>query len=79
MEFPTNSFPWFIKHIFPQSFKKKGFVKAPHTHKWANRVEKNKRTATLSARKHLKSTMIYAFIMWTIYRMGKEIIFLGYI
>lgn len=68
---PINSFPWFIKHIFPQSFKKKGFSKAPHTHKWAKRVQDNKRTATLSARKHLKSTMIYAFVMWMIYTMNR--------
>jgi len=69
MEPPTNSFAWFIEHIFPQSFKKKGFYKAPHTFRWANRIENNKRTATLSARKHLKSTTIYAFIMWLIYKM----------
>ncbi len=65
----SNSFEWFVEHIFPQSFKLKGFSKAPHTFGWAKRVENNKRTATLSARKHLKSTMIYAFIMWMIYRM----------
>jgi hypothetical protein len=64
-----QSFPYFNKHIFPLSFKKKQFVKAPHTNKWAARVEKNKRTATLSARKHLKSTTIYSFIMWLIFRM----------
>ena len=46
-------------------------MEAPHTHKWAKRVEGNKRTATLSARKHLKSTMIYAFVMWMIYRMDE--------
>lgn len=46
-------------------------MKAPHTYKWAKRVENNKRTATLSARKHLKSTTIYAFIMWMIYSMDK--------
>lgn len=71
MEPLTSSFSWFIGHIFPQSFKKKGYAKAPHTFKWAKRVESNKRTATLSARKHLKSTMIYAFIMWMIYTMDK--------
>lgn len=71
MEPLTNSFPWFVKHIFPQSFKKKGFSKSPHTFKWAKRIEKNPRTATLSARKHLKSTTIYAFVMWMIYNMDK--------
>jgi len=71
VEYPTSSFPYFIEHIFPQSFNKKGFVKAPHTFRWARRIEENKRTSTLSARKHLKSTTMYAFIMWMIYKLNK--------
>ena len=69
IEQAKESFPYFIKHIYPLSYNKKSFVKAPHTFKWAKRLQENKRTATLSARKHLKSTMIYAFIMWLIFRM----------
>lgn len=61
------TFSQFIKHIFPQSYKKSGWKPAPHTFVWAKRIEKSKHTATLSARKHLKSTMIYAFIMWKIF------------
>lgn len=64
-----KSFPYFIEHIFPLSFKKKLIVKAPHTFKWAERIASNSRTATLSARKHLKSITIYAFIMWLIFKM----------
>ena len=70
-DYPTNSFAWFIKNIYPHSFLKRNVVAAPHTYRWAERIENNKRTATLSARKHLKSITIYAFIMWMIYRMDK--------
>lgn len=69
IEKAKKSFPYFIAHIFPLSFKKSQVVKAPHTVKWAKRIEQNPRTATLSARKHLKSTTIYAFIMWMIFKM----------
>jgi len=64
-----ESFPYFIRHIFPCSFRKGQVVKTPHTWKWAKRIQSNNLTATLSARKHLKSTSIYAFIMWLIFRM----------
>ena len=63
-----ESFPYFIKHVFSLSFKQKHFSKAPHTWKWAKRIQSNTHTATLSARKHLKSTTIYAFIMWLIFK-----------
>lgn len=64
------SFPYFIEHIFPLSFKKDSIVKAPHTFGWAKRIQSSDRTATLSARKHLKSITIYAFIMWMIFKLG---------
>ena len=63
------SFTYFIEHIFPLSFKEDKFTKAPHMISWANRIEQNKRTVTLSARKHLKSTTMYAFIMWLIFKL----------
>ncbi len=65
----NKSFSYFIEHIFPCSFKKGGITRAPHTFKWANRIQFNRKTATLSARKHLKSTTIYAFIMWRIFKL----------
>ena len=67
-----QSFPYFIKHIFPLSFKKTRFVRASHTWEWAKRIQNNKNTATLSARKHLKSTTIHAFVMWKIFRMEEN-------
>ena len=67
-----ESFPYFIKHIFPCSFKKNQFVICTHTWKWADRIQSNQLSATLSARKHLKSTCMYAFIMWKIFRLEKD-------
>ena len=67
-----QSFKFFIQYIFPCSFRKGNVVKAPHTYDWAHRIEHNNKTATLSARKHLKSTTIYAFIMWRIFKLGKD-------
>lgn len=73
-----NEFPYFVELIFPQSFSKS--TKAPHMKKWAERVWNNKKTATLSARKHLKSTLMYAYIMWRIYRMqeNEEWLYMSY-
>lgn len=62
-------FSYFLEHIFPLSFPKIGMKKAPHTFKWADRIQNNKRTATLSARKHLKSTTMYAWVMWRLLRV----------
>ena len=64
-----ESFPYFIEHIFPLSFKKTQIKRAPHTFNWAKITQQNKRTAILSSRKHLKSTTIYAFIMWSIFKL----------
>lgn len=64
------SFPDFVKKIFPSSYTK--FVKANHILNWANRLENNQKTATLSARKHLKSTIIYAYLMWRIFKMEDD-------
>lgn len=66
-----ESFPYFMEYIFPLSFKKGTIVKAPHTWKWAKRVQDNKHTATLSARKHLKSITMYGYLMWRLFRLDK--------
>lgn len=72
IEKAKESFPYFLKHIYPLSYKKNQIVRAPHTFKWGKRVQENKKTATLSARKHLKSTMIYGYLMWRIYKLKKD-------
>src|SRR3990167_11336904 len=62
-----EEFPYFIEYIFPFSFS--SFTEAPHLTEWAKRIQYNSKTATLSARKHLKSTLMYAYIMWRIFKM----------
>jgi hypothetical protein len=70
IEKSKQSFSYFLEHIFPLSFKESDrIVKAPHTFNWANRIQNNKRTATLSARKHLKSITMYAWVMWRLLRL----------
>lgn len=75
-----NDFSYFIKHIYPLSFKKETIVKAPHIWKWAQRIQNNKKTTTLSARKHLKSSLMYAYIMWLIFKLkeDKEWLYMSY-
>lgn len=67
-----KSFPYFLEHIFPQSFTGDDIVRSPHTWKWAERIQNNKHTATLSARKHLKSTTMYAWVMWKLFKMNSS-------
>ncbi len=67
-----ESFPYFLEHIFPLSFKDSQIVKAPHTFKWAKRIQESKLSATLSARKHLKSVTMYAWVMWRLFRLKEN-------
>jgi len=77
-----HSFPYFVQYVFPLSFKKwdgnsdgswtnppEGcWVPAPHMVRWAYELQTNKLTARLCARKHLKSTTFYAYVMWKLFR-----------
>lgn len=87
-----GSFPYFIKFIFPCSFRPwegnpidpsnpnphlsymwlnppgGAWVPAPHTVRWAKELQENSLSAKLCARKHLKSTTLYAYVMWLIFR-----------
>lgn len=67
-----DDFSYFIKHIYPLSFKANQIVKAPHTFKWAERIQSNRLTATLSARKHLKSNTMYAWVMWRLFKLKEN-------
>ena len=73
-----ENFPHFIEFVFPQSFKKS--TPAHHLLAWAERVQNNKKTATLSARKHLKSTLMYAYIMWRLFKTteNEEWLYMSY-
>lgn len=80
-EFVNNAiddFPTFVADIFPMSFKNP--TSAPHLLHWAKRIQDNKKTATLSARKHLKSTLMYAYTMWRIFKMqdNEEWLYMSY-
>jgi len=74
-----NSFPYFVENIFYLSFE--GYSVPKHLVTWADQMQKNKFTARLSARKHLKTTLIQAYIMWKIFKSSKkdlEILYLSY-
>ena len=63
-------FGYFIEKVFWKSFNQ--YTPAKHLQKWAKQLQYNKNAALLSARKHLKSTIIYAYLMWIIYTKRQE-------
>jgi len=54
----------FITNIFYLSFDY--YVPTTHILEWAELFQHNDKVAILSARKHLKSTTLYAYVMWKI-------------
>jgi len=56
---------FFNTHIFPLSWREP-IVPSPHTNKWIKDLAQNSHVAILSARKHLKSVTVYAYLMWKI-------------
>ena len=62
------SFIYFLEFVFPYSFK--NYIEAEHFYDWAIRIANNSRTATISARKHGKSTLMYSYLIWRIFRMA---------
>jgi len=51
-----------------------------HFDRWADMLQDSKNTAILSARRHLKSTVIYAYLMWQLFRSveeNREILFIS--
>lgn len=44
------------------------WVPAPHTVRWAHELQDYSLTAKMCARKHLKSTTLYAHVMWMIFK-----------
>ena len=61
-----KSFSYFVKEIYPLSFDK--YITAPHLEEWANYIQDNKRLTLLAPRGHLKSSIMYAYVMWRILR-----------
>ena len=48
------------------------FVPARHLIEWGYRLQDNNRTATVSARFHLKSTAAIAYIAWQLYKLDRR-------
>jgi hypothetical protein len=78
LRWSKNDFKFFLENIFPLSFR--GYKEAKHTYEWADTLQNNNKVAILSARKHLKSTTIYAYVMWLIFHLNQdlEILYLSY-
>lgn len=75
------SFPHFCKFIFAQALTNPKFRWGWHLEDYAERLQNKKRTSTRGARKHAKSTLLYAYILWHLYRLPlepKQILFLSY-
>jgi hypothetical protein len=62
----VESAAYFNEYIFPYSYEEK-IVNAPHTHKWIQDLQEHTHVAILSARRHLKSTTIYSYLMWRLF------------
>lgn len=67
-----RSFQKFIRDIFPLSFPQGKYIHASHVEDWAKTLQKNDRTARLAPRGHMKSTTLYAYLMWRILRTIEE-------
>src|SRR3990167_6655997 len=77
----VSSFPFFSKYIFFKgSFKE--YECPEHFLEWSKIFQENNFVSLMSARKHLKSTLLYSYLMWRIFRQPKdkilEILYLSY-
>ncbi len=61
-----KSFWFFVENIFSESFKP--FVGGEHVKKTCDFLEKNPKTARISAKDHFKSTSLYAHFAWLMWR-----------
>jgi len=61
-----NSFEYFVDNIFSLSFPH--WVSGQHIHNVCLELENQKKTARISARDHFKSTSMYAYLMWRIFK-----------
>jgi len=66
----VQSFKVFLNNIFFKSYE--NIKPTPHLDKWADLIQDNRNVAILSARRHLKSTIGYAYIMWKLFRSVQE-------
>jgi len=61
----------FVNHVFRDSLEliDGRFVPGRHIDRWCARLQERKKTGTISARKHSKSTTFYGFIAWRLFRL----------
>lgn len=69
-----DNFYVFFRFIFSESLRRCGenYVDGSHIRKWCDEYQKHKRTSRKSARKHLKSTILHAWVMWRLWRQQYE-------
>lgn len=75
-----HSFKYFSNNIFSHSFEGQ-YINGKHLDEWANILQDNDFVSFLSARKHSKSTKLYAYVMWKLLRsidQDLEILYLSY-
>ena len=70
---------YFLKEIFPLSYHK-DYKDPTHAYEWIATLQEHSKTVLLSARKHLKSTTMYAYVMWRLLNAKKdeEILYISY-
>jgi hypothetical protein len=76
----------FFNTLFAEALKniEGNFVSGEHFNEWCNRYQNQLLTATLSARLHGKSTIVYAFLCWKLYNIESlpglfpEVIYISY-
>ncbi len=65
-----NNFYFFFKHIFSESLRQIDgeFIDGPHFRKWCYELQSHLYTSKKSARFHGKSVLLYAWIMWLMWK-----------
>jgi len=80
VENSLNSFKYFNNSIFPHSFENE-FMFGSHLNEWADTLQHNKFACIQAPRKHSKSTTIYSYLMWLVYKTrvkNLEIFYVSY-
>lgn len=69
-----QSFRFFFNNIFKQSVEQidGGFMRGEWLDEFCNRLQQEKKTCTLAARKHGKTTVLLGFMAWLIFRADAE-------
>ncbi len=78
----VKSLSYFIENVFPLSFVNQKYIRPSHlTRYWAPLFQNYQNTCLLASRKHLKSTIVYAYLMWKLLRTidyDYELLYLSY-